>query len=136
MAIPKSEKLLSEEASGVDTRLMIPAGYDVEKPTIHDSQRRKIKTLYPLNRYVAIWLEPLNSTILLTDEQKYKDEGVVVGLGNNVTSVSVGDLVLFTKRPIQMLQPTDGFYANETIMIIHEDSLVLKVRSLEVEQVS
>lgn len=136
MAIPKSEKLLEEEAAGVDSRLTIPAGYDVDKPIIHDSQKRRIKTLYPLNKYVAIWLEPLHSTILLTDEQKYKDEGVVVGFGKNVTSVAVGDLVLFTKRPVQMLQPTDGFYANETIMIIHEDSLVLKVRSLEVEQVS
>ena len=133
--IPKSDKLVAEESTG---------GYNLEGPTaymepnipiVHGSAKRKIKELYPYNDYVAVWVDPVDTAIVLSDKEQYKNEGVVVGVGPQVKNVTVGDMITFHDRAITTLTPSSGFYAKERILLINEHSCLLKIKIVDIEKV-
>ena len=133
--IPKTEKLLVEENT-VSSSIEGPSAYMEPKPEIHSNAFRDIKPLRPLNDYVAVWLEANNTTIVLSEGDKYKNEGVVVGVGPNVTQISVGDVVLFPDRANMHIINTDGgFYKGERIILMSERNFLMKLRSIKIELV-
>jgi hypothetical protein len=131
--IPKSDKLASE--SSVAT-VSGPSAYtNAAMPAVHGDERA-IKQLYPLNDMVALWQEAEASSIMLTDRDKYKNEGVVVGVGPTVTQVAVGDVVLFPDRANMHIINTDGgFYKGERIILMTERNFLMKLRSIKIELV-
>jgi hypothetical protein len=133
--IPKTEKLLVEE-SVVSYNLDGPTAYMQPVPNKHDSMLRKIKRLFPLNDFVAVWQEPADTSIILSETARYKNEGVVVGVGPKTQQVELGDVVTFIDRAIAVLEPESGFYKNERIIVLGDHSLIMKLRTIGVELVS
>jgi hypothetical protein len=130
MAIPKSEKLQAESDAGVTGLLQCPDVYkDMAVPTQHGDDR-KIKRLYPLNDMVAMWVEPSASTIVITDKDRYKHEGVIVGVGPNVDQVKIGDLVAFQDKTPYSVISGSGMYENERIILMSERFLLMKLKSI------
>lgn len=97
----------------------------------------KIKPIECLNEFVAILVTTIDSTIQLTESTKYKNEGMVVGIGPGLpdgsgsrtkSQLELGDMVFFKENNIAMiLDPDSGFYKGKRIIIISEKSLVLKL---------
>lgn len=133
--IPKTEKLLVEENT-VSSSIEGPSAYMEPKPEIHSNAFRDIKPLRPLNDYVAVWLEANNTTIVLSEGDKYKNEGVVVGIGPNVKHVKMGDVVAFTGRALHVIEPTGGFYKNEKILLMTENSCLMVLKTIDFNLVS
>lgn len=130
MAIPKSEKLQAESAA---TSIFVegPSAYmDVEQPKVH-GDNRELKQVYPLNDMIAIWVETSSSSLMLSDKDKYKNEGVVIGVGPLATQVNIGDLVLFpSNAPHQTFSSSSGFYEGERIILMSEKMLLMKLKTI------
>jgi hypothetical protein len=136
MAIPKSDKLAAESivlSSSMDG----PTAYmSATIPVVH-GDHREIKQLYPLGEMIAIWQEANGTSIMLSDRDKYKNEGVVVGVGPNSTQVALGDVVLFPdKASPHIIDSDSGFYQNERIILISERNLLMKLRSIDYKLVN
>jgi hypothetical protein len=131
--IPKSDKLASESTVATVSG---PSAYtNAEMPAVHGDERA-IKQLYPLNEMVALWQEAEASSIMLTDRDKYKNEGVVVGVGPHVTQISIGDVVLFPDRAnMHIINTEGGFYKGERIILMSERNFLMKLRSIKIELV-
>lgn len=131
--IPKSDKLASESSAAT---ISGPSAYtDAAMPAVHGDERA-IKQLYPLNDMVAVWQEAEASSIIMTDRDKYKNEGVVVGVGPVVKQVDIGDVVLFPARSNMHIINTDGgFYKDERIILMSERNFLMKLRSIKIELV-
>jgi co-chaperonin GroES (HSP10) len=140
MAIPKSELLKAMESSDNShmSHIMMPTSNE----TATQSGPIKIRAIKCLNEWVAILLESNESTIALTDSSKYKNEGVVVGVGNGIiagdsrlpSQVALGDKVTFRIRDIvEEIMPSTGFYANKKIAMVFERNLISKLPSIEFE---
>lgn len=105
----------------------------------------KIKKIECLNEFVAILVTTVESTIQLTESSKFKNEGVVVGVGPGLpdgsggrtpSQLAIGDVVLFKDNNVAMqLDPDNGFYKNKRIVIISERSLICKLPKRDVELV-
>jgi len=135
MAIPKSEKLLSEETIGYN--LDGPTAYmEATSPVIHSDTARQIKIVTPLNDYVAVWQEPNDSTIVLAEKDRYKEEGVVIGVGPKVKDVKIGDVITFLNRPLSTIEPSSGFYEGERILLLGEHACLMVLKTIEVEIVN
>lgn len=130
MAIPQSEKLQAE--SGIITTIEGPSAYMQAKNPAVLGDEREIKEVFPLNDMVAIWVQSNSgSTIIMSEKDKYKNEGVVVGAGPSTTQVKIGDMVLFPeKAPNHVIDSATGFYAGQRIMLMSEKMLLMKLRAI------
>lgn len=130
MAIPKSEKLQAE--SNIVETIEGPSAYmQATNPEVFGDERA-IKEVFPLNDMIAIWVESSGSTIIMSDKEKYKNEGVVVGTGPLATQVQIGDVVLFPeKAPNHIIDSASGFYAGQRIMLMSEKMLLMNLRSID-----
>ena len=101
----------------------------------------KIKKLECLNEFVAILVTAVESSIQLTESSKFKNEGMVVGVGPGLpdgsggrtpSQLSIGDTVLFKDNNVAMqLDPDNGFYKGKRIVILSERSLICKLPKRE-----
>lgn len=87
---------------------------------------RKLTRVDCLNDYVAILLAP-SSDVLKVDE-RYKNEGMVVGVGPDVMgAVNVGDFVTIRQNNYTVLKPDDGPYAGLTVALVHKPDLITRL---------
>ena len=130
MAIPKSAKLANEsnsETADFFTKQLMPT----DNPLATDVIR--IRPVRCCNDFVAIVQTQLRSTIELTETHKFQNEGVVVGVGPGVASgngtrcpsqLSVGDRVAFYGNPSLVMEPKDGPYAGQRVVVYPERSIL------------
>jgi co-chaperonin GroES (HSP10) len=133
----KSRKLLEEEQAETNKRSIIIPAYGGAEEYPLDDAIVKIKPVECLNDFVAILVTTLKSTIQLTEAAKYKNEGMVIGVGPGVSDgnggrvpsqLSLGDIVLFKDNNVAMqLDPEEGFYKGKKVVILSEKSLILKL---------
>lgn len=139
----QSNKLKLElEADAKKKSIILPSlsGEDSQ-----DSGPIKVKKLECLNEFVAILVTTVESTIQLTESSKFKNEGIVVGVGPGLpdgsggrtpSQLAIGDVVLFKDNNVAMqLDPDSGFYRNKRIVIISERSLICKLPKRDFELV-
>lgn len=143
MAIAKSAKLIKElEAQAAQPApLFVPN----DESTADASGVIKIKPVDCLNEFIAILLFRIQSDIALPDQQLYKNEGVVVGIGPGLpdgnggrvkSQLALGDVVVFSDRNIVMdINPNKPPYRGQRIVIISEKSLICKLPSVKYELV-
>lgn len=140
MAILKSAKLLREEITESRTPL---ADYNIKK----DKQNGIIKILpiKCLNDFIAILQFKVECDISLPDDQLYKNEGIVVGVGPGLpdnaggrvkSQLEIGDVVLFSNRNVAMDISTEVEpYKDKRLIIISEKNLICKLPSVPFEMV-
>lgn len=136
MAIPKSAKLLKEEAAEPKARKLI---YDIQEEDTVGPVR--IKPVDCLNDFVAVLLFRIKSDIELPEMQRYKNEGVVVGIGPGVpdnngsrikSQLKIGDVVVFMERNIVMeINSSNDPYKGQRIIILSERNLICKLPPVE-----
>ena len=139
----QSNKLKLElEADAKKKSIILPS---ITGEDVVDSGPIKIKKIECLNEFVAILVTTVESTIQLTESSKFKNEGIVVGVGPGLpdgsggraaSQLAVGDVVLFKDNNVAMqLDPDNGFYRNKRIVIISERSLICKLPKRDFELV-
>lgn len=143
MAIPKSDKLVKEDKSKTGTSL--PSFITNPEPEVQTSGPIKIREVMCCNDYVAILLFMEKSTIALPEEQKHKNEGVVIGVGPGVpaadgtrtpSQLRLGDVVMFLPKNIiteVAVDSSKSVYKDQRIVILSERSILTKLLPVEVE---
>lgn len=101
----------------------------------------KIKKIECLNEFVAVLVTTVESSITLTENARFKNEGIVVGVGpglpdgnggRTASQLALGDSVLFKDNNVALqLDPDNGFYKGKRIIIISEKSLICKLPKKE-----
>jgi co-chaperonin GroES (HSP10) len=143
MIMAQSDKLKQEIAEDAKKKSIILPNLDSD--SAEESGPIKIKKIECLNEFVAILVTTIESTIQLTENSKFKNEGIVVGVGpglpdgsggRTASQLNIGDVVLFKDNNVAMqLDPDNGFYKNKRIVIISERSLICKLPKREYELV-
>jgi len=134
MAVPKSEKLQREEEQGQKSDA--PSSLAVATPA--QDGPVQVREVQCLNDFVAILQFEIESTIEMPDaDSKYKNEGLVVGVGPGVAdgsgsrlkpSVAVGDVVMFGARNIIATIASDSPpYAGRKVVIVSERNLLCRL---------
>lgn len=135
MATPKSKKLQEEEA-GTPERTEAPSAIAVAVPEPEGPiQVREVKCL---NDFVAILLFEIESSVVMPDaDSKYKNEGLVVGVGPGISDgaggrlecqVEVGDVVMFGERNVIASIASDSPpYAGRKVAIVSDRNLICKL---------
>jgi len=137
MAMPKSQKLLRDEAakSKHDVADTIPI------PVLASGEPLKIKEIKCCNDFVAILQFRMQSSLELGDTG-YKQEGMVVGVGPGLptasgarcpSQLSIGDVVTFFGNPTLTLEPRNGLYSGRKIVIIPERSFICHLPKIPYE---
>ena len=145
MAIPKSDKLKKELQSDNNKKsIQLPLSFQdlldkEDNSCVGQGGTLKIKKLDCYNDFVAILLNKVKSSIELPTSQQFKNEGVIVGVGSGVPGqaglsnepqVKIGDAVIFAARTSALeLEPENGFYKGQKIVIVSERSLICKQSS-------
>lgn len=144
MAIPKSAKAAKEDAVKVGGTVVPTFGAVTVEPEPDTYQIRPIECL---NDYVAIQQFQIETTLALaSEEQKYKNEGIVVGVGPGnpdgaggrlKPSVEVGDVVMFGERNIiAKIQSDKPPYQGKNVILMAERNILCKLpRKVTVELV-
>lgn len=138
MVIPKSSKLAQLEAEAHDGTRLILSNISLDNEIESVIRIREIPCL---NDFVAILVSKRASDIALPEAQKFKNEGIVVGIGPGLpdnngsrvkTQLQLGDVVLFSERSIAMEIDSDKPpYKNKRVIIIQEKSLICKLPPVE-----
>jgi hypothetical protein len=125
MAMPKSEKLVQEEQQN---QVAFYNRYDeVVKPAKIDPA--KLAPIQCLNEFVALLpYYQTSSTIHLPGEGLKSDEGLVIGVGDQVHNVQVGDVVKYsTKHIAHTMSVENGAYKDLKIILLSVKSLYCKI---------
>jgi len=140
MAIPKTAKLSEADKQIAEMKapsVLLDAGSEDTGPV-------QIRVIQCLNDFVAILQTTTKSNIAIPDASKYKNEGIVVGVGPGVSdgaggrlplSVAVGDVVLFgEKNIIAVLESDSPPYVGKRVIIVSERNIICKLpRKVEFE---
>jgi co-chaperonin GroES (HSP10) len=136
MATPKSAKLLREEATENLTKKLIYNKHDEES-----SGPIKIKPIDCLNEFVAVLMFRIKSDIELPEMQKYKNEGIVIGVGPGMadsngqrvkSQLQIGDVVIFMERNIVMeINAESEPYKGQRVIILSERNIICKAPPVE-----
>lgn len=125
MAMPKSDKLAQEEQQN---RASFYNRYDeAVKPAVIDPS--KLAPIQCLNEFVALLpYYHTSSTIHLPGEGLKSDEGLVVGVGDQVHNVQIGDAVKYsTKHIVHAMSVDNGAYKDLKIILLNVKSLYCKI---------
>jgi hypothetical protein len=127
MAMPKSEKLQKEEAASE------AAFYNRYEEAVKTTKidPKNLAPVQCLNEFVAILpYFHTSSTIHLPGEGLKSDEGLVVGVGELVTNVKVGDAVKYSVKHITAPLVFDsGSYKDLKIVLVNHRSLYCKIEA-------
>ena len=125
MAMPKSEKLVKEEAASE------VAFYNLHEEPVKTAKidPTKLPAVRCLNEFVALLpYYQTSSTIHLPGEGLKSDEGLVVGVGDQVTNVEVGDAVKYSVKHVAHSMTFDsGAYKDLKVLLLSVKSLYCKV---------
>jgi len=135
MTIPKSEKLAKEDDQQEPAEVKVPASIvEATEEPIGPLQIRKIECM---NDFVAILQATSHSAIMVPEESKYKNEGVVVGVGPGTSDgaggrltplVEVGDAVMFGgKNIVANIESDSPPYAGHRVVIVSERNIICKL---------
>lgn len=135
MAIPKSEKLSKEDSQQEPTEMKVPAA--LAEAAEEQAGPLKIREIDCMNDFIAILQATTHSSIMVPEESKYKNEGVVVGVGPGLTDgaggrltplVSIGDAVMFGgKNIVANIESDSPPYAGHRVVIVSERNLICKL---------
>lgn len=129
MHIPKSSKLLAEEASSQERSMDFP---------IHEQDKViKIKPINCFNDWIIVIPLVRETKIVLPANVSPTNQGIVVGVGCGLpdsaggrinSQVSIGDVVVFQERSTVMaISPTSGVYAGKNLLVLSERNLICKL---------
>jgi hypothetical protein len=123
MAMPKSAKLQKEDANAQ------MAFYNrSEEPIQREAlDLDKLPPIKCFNEFVAILPIYHTSTVLIPGQGLKSDEGHIVGVGEKVTSVNVGDVVKYSVKHATPLEFNSGPYKDLKVVIITVQSIYCKV---------
>lgn len=132
MAIPKTQKLLRDEAAAAEQRAANKSEPEVVK-VYAPGEEIPVKKVKTYNDFVAILQFRVESNILMPGGQGFKNEGIVVGVGPGLpasdgkrvgSQLSLGDVVTFYGNPVTALEPKSGVYAGQKIIIVPERAII------------
>jgi len=132
--IPKTAKLIKEEiASNAKVNIDEPKACTKAKKCDDDAcyQEIVIREIRCLNDFVAILRFEEESVIEIPDNQRLKNEGMVIGVGPGVpptttAHVIIGDVVAFLPRNIVTeIKGTKYPYEGKTITIVSERNIIM-----------
>lgn len=134
MTIPKSNKLAKEDQQQPSEAQAPSALLAEEEPVMGPLAIREVQCL---NDFVAILQAKTESSIAVPDAAKYKNEGVVVGVGPGVADgaggrlkpcVEIGEMVVFGERNVvTALEPDTPPYAGNRVVIVSERNIICKL---------
>ena len=132
--IPKTAKLIKEEIAS-NTKVNIDESKSCTKAKKCDDdasfQEIAIREIRCLNDFVAILRFEEESVIEIPDNQRLKNEGMVIGVGPGVpptttAHVIIGDVVAFLPRNIVTeIKGTKYPYEGKTITIVSERNIIM-----------
>ena len=133
--IPKTQKMIKEEAAANLGGKDLSETWSLKKKDkdAFDGGVIKIKILDCLNDFVAVLRFQETSTIELPENQRLKNEGIVIGVGpgfveSATAKLIVGDVVAFLPRNIVTeIKATQYPYQNQTITILSERNIIMKL---------
>ena len=133
MSIPKSDKLTKEDSQPHEMK--IPSSLATASPT--QDGPIQIREVQCLNDFVAILQSSSQSSIAVPDQSRYKNEGIVVGVGPGINdghgdrlapTVKIGDVVMFGELNIAATLESDNPpYAGHRVVIVSERNLLCKL---------
>jgi co-chaperonin GroES (HSP10) len=140
MPPPKSQKLLREESAAAEReadrrQAEREATVKVYKP----GEEIPVKKVRTFNDFVAILQFRVESSILMTGNHGYKNEGMVVGVGPGLpgsdgkrvpSQLQIGDVVSFYGNPTTALEPKSGVYAGQKIIIVPERAVICGLKAV------
>lgn len=142
MATPKSAKLLREESVESKNGSLSAILDNIPRQSGND-EIIKIREIPCLNDFVAILMKRVESGIDLPENQQYRNEGVVVGIGPGVpdgtghrtpSQLKLGDVVLFMERSIVTgFNSAEPPYKGQRVVVISERSLICKLPPVKFE---
>jgi len=123
--MPKSAKLVEEIEAG--QAAFYNRFDEVVKPKKIDAS--KMEPIQCLNEFVALLpYYQTSSTIHLPGEGLKSDEGLIIGVGDQVTNVQVGDVVKYSTKHIAHTMSVDnGPYKDLKIVLLSVKSLYCKI---------
>ena len=138
MAIPKSSKLQQEEAAEQTNKQSGPSvGPGPNMPTEYNTEPIKIREVRCCNDNIAILVDEYKSNVVMSGEAKYKNEGIVVGVGPGISDgaggrlkpdINIGDVVTFLDRNIMTIfESSEEPYAGKRVVVVSERSLITKL---------
>ena len=132
---PKSEKLQREEDAKQGSS-KAPSALTI----LDESQPKgpvQIREVPCLNDFVAILQFEIESTIEIPDaDSKYKNEGIVVGIGPGISDgaggrlplqIGIGDVVMFGRNIVATIASDSPPYAGHKVVIVSERNLLCKL---------
>ena len=133
--IPKSDKLVKEES--VKHACKREVCEHKKKDLTATSDMHIIKQVSMLNEFVAIKMFEVKSDLALPDERRFKNEGIIVGVGTGLpdgsggrcpSQLNIGDVVLFPEKNVLTYLNVSSYpYENAKIAIMSERNLLCKL---------
>lgn len=133
--IPKSEKLNKEEAQMATAEKTSTSTAKKAKKEQSEVVIRKVNTL---NEFVAVRLFEVESDLALPDERRFRNEGIIVGVGPGVpdgsggrcpSQLSIGDVVLIQEKNVLTYINDDKYpYDGAKIALMSERNLLCKLK--------
>jgi chaperonin GroES len=131
---PKSDKLRNEEAiesSVTPSAVLAPTDPIPDGPI-------EVREIACLNDFVAIMQFEVDQSIIARPDssEKYKNEGLVIGVGPGVSDnaggrlapqVKIGDVVMFGKNIVTQIASDSPPYAGRNVVIVSERNLLCKL---------
>ena len=137
MAIPKSEKLSKEDEQQLEETTEIKAPFALMTADEEQTGPIQIREVQCLNDFVAILQFTTKTNLAIPDASKYKNEGIIVGVGPGtgdgaggrlVPLVSVGEVVMFgAKNIIADIESDSPPYAGHRVVIVSERNIICKL---------
>lgn len=136
--LPKSDKLKREEAREDKSQQTDESVALAEPSSSLPHGSVEIRVVDCCNDFIAILQTQIQSTIeLVNDAAKYKNEGLVVGVGPGVSDgaggrlipcVEVGDYIMFGERNvIQKIESDSPPYQGQLVVILSERNVICKL---------
>lgn len=141
--IPKSDKLVKDETMACMKEK--PCSKKEAKPCKTACGKIYVKKLNMLNEFIAVRLFEQESELALPEDKRFKNEGIVVGVGQGLpdgsggrceSQLKIGDVVLVQDRNIiTALSVAGGHYDNAKIVVLSERNIICKLDPVPYEVV-
>ena len=133
--IPKSQKLVDSEkkAEACGNKDGACKNLCKKEPKASNNDAIKIRELDVLNDFVAVLRFEEESSIELPDNQRLKNEGIVIGVGKGTpqdtkSAIVPGDVVLFLPRNIiTEIRGSKYPYEGKTITILSRSNIIMRL---------
>ena len=131
--IPKTKKLQKQEQNDLDSQCQCCDG--CKESDSNDMQDFVLHEINVCNDFVAILQSEIKLGIAMpNDDSKYKNEGIVVGIGPAVHQglnnqiIKFGNYVMFGPRNIiTRIIPNNGSYRDKSIVIVSEKNVICEL---------